>query len=269
APAHVAAHLPWDRMSSTPWADQWLEDSFPGWARCILESWSAGMFDHLAAVVFSRGDDVSQRLYYYVCELQRQARIGGPEALVFDVARIPRPSSAAHTEQAVRQLARDLGLSDEDLAAGIRTADRRRELLQAIDHERALPGYRLEQVARASLFAPPEALDLRHEEELPDAKGRVLLGGSVPPDDGLHRAVEAAGWSVVGETHARNLQRLGPPIGSPGSEPARQIAGHVLAHPVGPRSFDTPAKLIVAEARARKADAVILWAFEEDEAFAW
>src|SRR5690606_11931156 len=57
APAHVAAHLPWDRMSSTPWADQWLEDSFPGWARCILESWSAGMFDHLAAVVFSRGDD--------------------------------------------------------------------------------------------------------------------------------------------------------------------------------------------------------------------
>src|SRR5690606_2453137 len=86
---------------------------------------------------------------------------------------------------------------------------------------------------------------------------------------GLHRAVEAAGWSVVGEAHARNLQRLGPPIGSRGSEPARQIAGHVLAHPVGPRGFDTPATLIVAEAKARKADAVILWAFEEDEAFAW
>ena len=34
--------------------------------------WLQGDLDHLEAVVFARGDDSGQRLYYYLCELQRR-----------------------------------------------------------------------------------------------------------------------------------------------------------------------------------------------------
>ena len=61
-----ALHLPWRADRPVPFADRWLESSFPGWARSIVEDWSTGAFDALTTVVFSRGDDASQRLYYYV-----------------------------------------------------------------------------------------------------------------------------------------------------------------------------------------------------------
>src|SRR5690606_23352060 len=85
------SHLPWRAGRATPWADRWLERSFPGWARSMLEDWAAGEYDFFDAVIFSRGDDATQRLYYYVCELQRRGRLGGPRPLVLDVACIPRP----------------------------------------------------------------------------------------------------------------------------------------------------------------------------------
>ena len=56
-----------------------------------------GAFDDLHAVVFSRADDASQRLFYYVRELQQRGLLQGPRALVFDIALIPRESSLAHT----------------------------------------------------------------------------------------------------------------------------------------------------------------------------
>ena len=108
-----AGPLSWRLDRPTPRADAWLESKFPGWARSILEDWADGCFDELSAVLFSRADDAAQRLYYYVCELQRRGLISGPEALILDVAKIPRPSSEAHTIEAVRRLARELGLDDE------------------------------------------------------------------------------------------------------------------------------------------------------------
>ena len=41
-------HLPWHATDTTPWADRWLESSFPYWARSILEQWHAGVFDKVA-----------------------------------------------------------------------------------------------------------------------------------------------------------------------------------------------------------------------------
>src|SRR5690606_38530408 len=86
-------HLPWratgaigaigatgatGAAGATPWADRWLESSFPFWARSILEQWHDGAFDALDTVIFSRADDASQRLYYYVAELKRRGKRGGP-----------------------------------------------------------------------------------------------------------------------------------------------------------------------------------------------
>ncbi|HEX5789180.1 MAG TPA: 2-hydroxyacyl-CoA dehydratase, partial [Woeseiaceae bacterium] len=257
-PCYAAVHLPWRRDRATPHADRWLEDAFPGWARSILEDWALGQFGFLDCVVFSRGDDASQRLYYYVCELQRQQHIDGPEPVIFDVARIPRASSAEWTERAVGKLGSELGLSAADLADGIAIANARRELMQDLDADPALPGRYRERIARASLFAGAETLALDRVPRSGGGRGRILLAGSVPPDDGLHLAVEAAGWSVAGDVHGRDLSRLGPPVEPGNDPPARRIARHAHAHPRGPRGFGDRAGAIARAARERDADAVVL-----------
>jgi hypothetical protein len=148
-------------------------------------------------------------------------------------------------------------------------ADARRATLDAFDNDRTLRGHCRERIARASLFAPLEQLDIKAETEPGSTLGRVLLAGSVPPDDSLHLVIEAAGWTLAGDVHARSLARLGPAIGSAGNNPAVQIAAHITAHPRGTRGWDHPASRILSAAQARAADAVILWLFEQDEAFAW
>jgi len=268
-PRFAAVHLPWQRHEATPQADAWLEDAFPGWARSIVEDWAAGLFDFLDAVIFSRGDDVSQRLYYYVCELQRQKRLKGPAPLVFDVARIPRASSTDWTVQAVNTLAAELGLSSGDIEAGIAVANRRRTLLRSLDADKQLDGRYRERVARASLFAGVESFELNRMPRLEQERQRVVLAGSVPPDDGLHLAVAAAGWNVVADIHARDLNRLGNPVADGDESPAQRIARQAHSSPSGPRSFHDRAAAITAAVHERAADAAILWLFKEDEAFAW
>src|SRR5690606_42120452 len=133
-------------------------DAFPGWGRTILEDWAARRLAFLEAVIYSRGDDAAQRLYYYVCELQRQQQIGGPTPLVFDVARTPRASSVEWTARAVGLLAAELGLSDTDLVAGIAVANKRRESLRELDSGPALPGRSRERIDPARPSVGPARL---------------------------------------------------------------------------------------------------------------
>ena len=128
---HVGA-LPWRLDRATPRADQWLESKFPAWARSIVEDWADGRFDDLEAVVFSRGDDAAQRLYYYICELQRRGLVRGARLTVVDVAKIPRSTSEAHTIASVRRLAAEFGLDDDALEAGIAATNARRAAVPAV-----------------------------------------------------------------------------------------------------------------------------------------
>jgi hypothetical protein len=159
ASGRFAVHLPWSIDRSTPRADGWLESSFPVAARSILEDWAEGRFDFLEAVMFTRGEDSTQRLYYYVCELQRRGIIGGPEPLIFDVAKVPRPSSFGRTRESLVRLADRFGVDDEALREGIAATDRRRRWFADVTANRTGPGSRYERIARAGLFAPLDHLD--------------------------------------------------------------------------------------------------------------
>lgn len=265
-------HLPWRADGHTPWADQWLESGFPGWTRSILEQWHAGAFDHLARVVFSRADDASQRLFYYVRELQRRGLLGGPATLVFDVAHVRRESSLAHTAAAVLDLAGALEVPANALPAGIARANRLREAMQDWQARRAQHGPWFEKLARAALWsdasrwiddvAPPGA-------DATPAVRRILLAGSFPPDGRLHQAVEQGGACVVAEAHVHGLLRLGPPVSAHDEAPEQVIARALTTASTAPRAFLDRGASIVESARAAKADAVILWLTREDEALAW
>lgn len=264
-------HLPWRVEGETPWADRWLESSFPMWSRSILEQWHQGAFDSLRDVVFSRADDASQRLYYYVRELQARGELRGPVPRIFDLALVPRESSLTHTMQSILQLLRELGSDAVRLPQGMRRAAALRERCAMLQAERAVDGPWYESLARAAMWNNPEGWigQARPPAASAGKRLRVLLAGSVPPDGRLHHAVEEGGGSVVAETHGYRLDRLGPPLGNCGEEPVRLLARQLVARCVSARAFFDSAQWILRQATAARAEAVVLWLTREDEGLAW
>ena len=88
---------------------EFLESAHAPELRIIVEQWLAGELDFLDAVIFSRTDESAQRIYYYLCELQRRGLCGGPRPLLFDLAKIARPTSIEHSRESTRRLAEELG----------------------------------------------------------------------------------------------------------------------------------------------------------------
>ncbi|MEY2854844.1 MAG: hypothetical protein RL030_1976 [Pseudomonadota bacterium] len=263
-------HLPWRAEGATAWADRWLESGFPGWTRSILEDWHDGRFDSLSQVVFSRADDASQRLYYYVRELQQRGLLAGPAALIFDIALVPRESSLAHTTQSLRSLGEALGASEADLRGAFPRVNALRRQLAQWQGNRSGDGPAHERLGRATLFSDATRwIGPAPAPATAEAGRRVLLAGSVPPDERLHRAVESAGACIVGEAHAQGLLRLGAPLEPVDESPWQSLARHLRATSAAPRSVFDRAQWIVAQARQARAAAVVLWLTREDEALAW
>jgi hypothetical protein len=262
-------HLPWLAEAPTPWADQWLESGFPFWARSIVEQWHAGRYDGLDQVVFSRADDASQRLYYYIAELRRRGKLAGPAPQLFDIAYVPRDSSLEHASAAVTALMQWLEVDAGALAAGIESANDLRRQVDRIQRARTADGPAFERFARAALWTDPtQWLDEFVPPDRAAAGARVLLAGSMPVDERLHLAVESAGASVVAEAHAFAASRYGPELTTAAAD-ARAIARHLRQHSIAPRAFLDRAQWLVDQSIAARADAVILWLTREDEALAW
>jgi hypothetical protein len=228
--------LPLEPERETPRANAWLESKFAPWAFPLLEAWAEGSHDGLENVVFSRGDDTSHRLYYYICELRRQGLIGGPEPLVFDVAKIGRSSSIERTVDEVRRLARTLEVGSNELEAAIAASNRKRA-------ESALHG---------------------------QGGGRAcLLAGTPTPDRRLHQVITRAGFVPFGPTLAESWSGLGARIDENSGDPEAAIGRQLHADPDGPRSMADPADRLRTRLGQAPFAAVILWRIEQDEAAAW
>jgi len=234
ATGRYAGPLGWNVDRATPRADAWLESKYAPWAFSILQDWADGAFDHLDAVVFSRGDDNAQRLYYYICELQRRGLVAGPEALIFDVTRIVRESSADRMIASVRQLAARLDVDDAALERGIAEVNGRR--------------------GQAGQTLPSPV---------------CLLAGTPPPDRRIHAMIESAGWNAVGDTLAQAWQNPGALVAQGTGDPAAAIGQQLHGELSGPRAFFDRAGGVMVQAQASGAGAVVLWFTEDDEAAVW
>ena len=269
--------LPAAPAQATPLANRFLESGFLPAHRAITQLWLAGALDFMSAVVFSRANDSAQRLYYYLCELQRTGRAKGPRPLLYDLAKIPRRSSLVHTERATRRLAEELGAPLAQLPAAIEITNRRRRLWAALDAARRGPspprGEWSAQLLRLAGLYEPASFDTALEEALSSARPRwsgprLQLAGSTPPDERLHLAIAAAGGCVVQESGEGCLAPLAVPL-EWGSDPCAAIAQHYHRLNYGPRAWEDYAAQVVAQAKAARANGVVLWLIEEDEALAW
>ena len=229
-----AGTLPFDPDRPTPIADQWMETNFAPWARAILEGWAAGEYDGWGQVLFSRADDSAQRLYYYLCELQRRALVGGPEPLILDVAKVPRASSVARMEASLRKLANSWGVDGSTLATAIDACNADRAAAKPMGGQR-----------------------------------NCLLAGSPPPDSRLHDAAARVGFNLAGPTLAETWAQLGARVDVTDDDPISALARQVHADPAGPRSFADAGGALVQAIADCGAEAVVLWQIEEDEAQAW
>lgn len=279
AAAARSVRLPARIEAQTPQADRYLESSFAPALRSITEQWLSGAFDFLDTVIMSRSDDGTQRLYYYLCELQRRGLAGGPRPLLYDIAKIPRARSERHTLDAMGRLARELDARIEALPDAIAARNRRRERLRDLCRRRegtSPPlGSAVERVLRASDLDDSgtfdEALARWMREPLPVRSGpRLLLAGSTPPDERLHATIEDAGGCVVDEFGDHSAHRLGEPISAnEAADPLERLASHYHALRQSPRAFFDRAAEIAEQARRSTADGVVLWLIEEDESLAW
>lgn len=261
----------------TPQADEYLEPTFAPLERSIAQQWLTGGLDALEYVVLSRARDSSQRLYYYMCELQRRGLCPHPTPLLYDLSKIDRPTSLAYAEQSTRRLARELSADLNRLAESIERRNRLRELLQEVQRLRRGPrppsGVAVEHIARA--MDRCEGADyeaalqdwLRKPDTLHTA-ARVILAGSAPPDDRLHAAVERAGGVVVAEFGDHALTRLGAPIASD-RDPVEAVALHYHQLRYGPRAFVDRTSQLLRVVRSVGATGVIVWLLEEEEALVW
>jgi benzoyl-CoA reductase/2-hydroxyglutaryl-CoA dehydratase subunit BcrC/BadD/HgdB len=263
--------------AGTALADRYLESSFLPGVRSIAEQYLQGSLDFLHAIILSRSDDSSQRLYYYLSEMRSRGLSGGPEPLIYDLSKIPRDTSLAHSRWATRRLASEIGADERALSAAIAKRNRRRELFAAAAQARMgagrIRGSAMERMFRAADLCDADVFDAALREWLKGAKGevaglRVLLTGNVPPDERLHRVVEEAGGNVVAElgSHASCAVAL-PPIAPDGSFAA--IAAHYQSIESGPRAFVDRGLLLKTRAQSAQAEAVIIWLIEQEDALIW
>jgi benzoyl-CoA reductase/2-hydroxyglutaryl-CoA dehydratase subunit BcrC/BadD/HgdB len=262
---------------STPLADRYLESSFGPAYRSYLEQWLRGELDFLAAVIFPRSNDSAQRLYYYVCELQRRGVCKGPTPLIYDVARIARETSRDHTVAATASLASALGTALPNLEAATR------RLRQRVAFARRLAALRVGTTALVGSDAMQawRALQLDWTEQFEHtvdkwsavaarraSTKRFIIAGSTPPDDRLHRAIEVGGGNVVDEFFDGSLAQCASRWSGSGSSIEAIADGYHKARATAAQWLHAP-DVLVDRTHAAQAHGVVLWLIEEDEGIVW
>lgn len=265
-------------------AERYLENSFSAQSRTVAQLWLSGELDALSDVIFSRSDDSAQRLYYYLCELQRFGESKGPRPLLYDLARIGRATSVAHTLASTRSLAAAISVDEARLDAAIQRVSGRLELLDALARLRACDsvpsGHLAYRIVRAARADWSEAFDTSLRAWLAEPvtmkpRKRVLLVGSVPPDDRLHAAIETDDVFVVGEINPASAlassdaaaERDQQTVGASGGIEA--VAGRCYQQAVTASAMlQSPAEIVKA-AQALRADGVIVWMLSTDTGLAW
>ena len=255
-------------------ADRYLEPTFSPASRSIAEQWLEGELDDFDAVVFSRSDDSAQRLYYYLCELQRRDLCGGPRPLMYDIASADRESSFSHTVAATRQLALQLGTSEQSLPSAIQRVTVRTDLLiealQSTQSGRPARGSFIQRRVQAAYGDWSPGFDQTLEDSQDPLPARtdatpLMLIGSAPGDERLHEAAERAGANIIATLNASTPYCTSAAENN--SDAFEQIAHRCRAHPW--RSMLQSPETFCARATELQVAGVILWVLAEDTGLSW
>jgi benzoyl-CoA reductase/2-hydroxyglutaryl-CoA dehydratase subunit BcrC/BadD/HgdB len=270
----------------TPQADAIVEERFDPSVRAVYDRIAGGGADFLDAVILPRATDSVQRLYYYLCEVQR-ASDGRPSPLLFDLLHTPGASSAAYTRARLGELQSRLEeiserrISDDDLRAAITASRRRRDALVGLLARRrskpaTISGCEALQLVHAARVMAPErfvAAALRFEATPlrgTERRGpRIVLAGDGPDTLDLHALIEETGAVVVGDYHETGELSVGGGIDPGSNDPMAALGSYYHARAFSPRRFPSRPDDLVAFADAASADGVVFLYFAEEEVLTW
>ena len=283
----VALRLRAPHDLDTAHADELLGDGVDPAIRGILAGILAGSFGDLRAIVVSSDCDASQRLFYILRELKRRGVDPElPPVWLVDLLHTASAPVAAYNETRLREAGCFLegigtpASTPDRLAAAIdRHAVVRSLLREVLTLRREVPS-RLSGVDALAVISATTRLPLPESERMlralldeapalpPRGGTRVYLSGSGHDSPEVYQAIESQGGIVVGEDH----------------EWGEIIAEHDAAEPGlaglsrfyrdnGPSSqraaIAARADYAAAGARRAKADVVITYAREKDDAPLW
>ena len=273
-------------------ADRYLEPNFDPMVRAALEQLLAGELDKASLLVLPRTIDAWQRLYYYLCELQRSFGESVPEPFLYDLQQLPTEASADYNAVSTELLAKRLQalggvtLTDDALTGAIEHYNRIRAQLRGLIGRRWKQPSKLRGADALDLYTAAGRLDADRLERALDsllamrgeaAPGRrVLLVGSPHDSAAVHRAIERAGGQVVADFHARGDWSLAPDLALESSldppasgAPLRAISRHYHERTLSTRSMALTASALTELARASAAEVAIFFYYAEEEALTW
>ena len=277
--------LPTAPRSDYSRADRYLEPNFEPMVRSALEQLLRGELDAASLLVLPRTLDAWQRLYYYLCELQRSFGERLPAPFLYDLQQQPSSSSAQYNLESTRLFAAKLQalagvqLTDAALHASIALYNRiRRELAQLSQRRHQQPcqlagADALELITATQRQDPRVAAaalrDLNRGTSSATVAGTpTLLVGSAHDSPRLHRAIERAGGQVVSDFHYRGDWCFGPLVREEG-DPIAVLAEHYHQHSLSSRSYPLPLSALLDVAARSGAKAAIFFYYNEEEALTW
>lgn len=276
-------HLSGTPGEDTPLADEFLEPAFDPWSRSLFEKLIRGDYRFLDAIILPRTHDALQRLYYYLCEIERKhPQYSLPPVFLVNLLHTPRASTTAYNRARFAQFAeflQSLGnrFDDAALENSIDTYNRLRSSLSYFNRLRAsadrpVSGFLAQQVYAAVQSLPAEeSLSLLSQvetlaEPTPDARP-IVLAGSCLDHPQLHQLLDREKLCVVGDYHSLGNHFLGPtPVPAP---ELTALAEHYQYHTLSGRSFEQKETSLVDFARQQNAQAIVFHYLLKEEALSW
>jgi len=282
-------HLDGKPNVPTPLADEFMEPAFDPLTRSIFERVLSDEFDFLDAIVLPRTNDAQQRLYYYLCEIERSyPQYKLPPVYLLDMLHTQRPTSDAHNAMMIQHFKQFIEsvsgnpVADENLTQSVSLYNRLRDALLRVTRLRsrspaAISGVETQHLYGAVRSLPPEqslalVLDFIQTAEgrelaANDNRPRIVIAGNGFDHDGLHQLIEKHNAVVVGDYHAMGNHFLTARV-TENDEPLVAICQHYHYQTLSCRSFIHPDD-VVTFAEQQKADGIIFHYMLREEALTW
>jgi benzoyl-CoA reductase/2-hydroxyglutaryl-CoA dehydratase subunit BcrC/BadD/HgdB len=264
--------------------DEWMEEQFDPMARSIFDMAVSGDLDFLDLLVVPRVADSFLRLYLYLREIERLGAAPNlPKIHLFDLLQTRHFSSGSYNRERVAELGAAIGaaagrqITADRLKAAIREANAARELQRQLASLREATSCGVEGSVALQLYGANQFLSTKDYvslmpsamKELTRASSspRIVVAGNAQGSTHLHEILESRGFTVVGDYHWLGDALLDDIVLS--EDPWLALSDHYHCNILTSRRYPHEPREIVEFARRAKADGLVFYLYEQEEALTW
>lgn len=286
----LPVHICGDPTLAGDAADRYIERAFDPhvrsqFARIVVQ----GAYAYLDHLVVSSSSDALVRVFYYLRALRQcEPQLPIPDLYCFDLVHSRFRTSALYNYDRAREFKRVVEgwtgrvISDDALTQTIASCNENRALLRELAALRAadtprVSGVEALQIIGASMFLPREEHShllrafLDHARERPPLPGmRVFVTGSAQDYPRFYELLESCGTIVVAEDHDWGNRHFEGAVDR-GPDPTTAVIDryHMRSPSASRASISARVEALVQQSCAARAQGVIAFIYQKDDAPAW